>query len=160
MRVILAFARILVIAAPLAAAAQSDDDRRADYYYPSITSTERFARVMTAPPRTERSDRMAFVDALTADQMAAGHAPRFAVFAKGDEAEHLIIIALDDGVFDTLFRARAVMAQLSAPVRATRFFQMQGLDDRATFYDMLRMIGFATLTLSDGKTWTHRVVFG
>lgn len=149
----------LLLAVPTVAPSQEADDRRADYYYPPITSTERFRRVMTAPPRSDRSDRIGFVDALTRGQIAAAYAPRFAVFAKGDEAEHLIVVALADGVFDTLFRARAVMAQLSVPVRATQFFAAQGLDDRATFYDMLRMIGFETLTISDGRTWSHRVAF-
>jgi hypothetical protein len=152
-------ALFLAIFAVAPVLAQEQDDRRADYYYPPVTSEERFERVMAAPPRSDRDDRIAFVDALTRGQLVAAYAPPFAVFAKGDEAEHLIVVALEDGVFGTLFRARAVMAQLSVPVRATEFFQSHGLDDRATFYDMLRMIGFSTLTISDGRDWSHRVVF-
>ena len=129
------------------------------YYYPPITSSESFARTLAEAPPAGREERIAFVTQFTREQLGLGYAPRFALLAKGGEAEELIIVALDDEVFRTLHRARAVMAQLSAPARMTEFFARNRVADVATFYDMLKLMGFRNLTLSDGVAWSHRVAF-
>jgi hypothetical protein len=146
---------ILLLAASPAAA---DQDRQ-DYYYPAPQSSEVFDRTLAPAPEADRGVRIAFVTQVTQQQLAAPSAPRYAVFAKGEEADELIITALDDQVFATLFRARAVMAQLSAPARTTEFFVKNRLSATATFYDMLKVLGFDGLTLTDGRTWSHRVEF-
>lgn len=134
-------------------------DERAGYYYPPITSTEVFERTLAATPDANRAVRIGFVTQVTQQQLQAPSTPRYVMFAKGGEAEEMIIMALDDQVFASLFRARAIMAQLSAPARQTAFFVEKHLDDVATFYDMLKIMGFKTLTLSDGVRWTHQVTF-
>jgi len=149
----LAFA--MLACAAIGAAAQD----REGYYYPPITSTEMFERTLAPTPDASRAVRIGFVTQVTQQQLQAPATPRYVMFAKGAEAEEMIIVALDDHVFATLFRARAIMAQLSAPARQTAFFVEKQLADVATFYDMLKIMGFKTLTLSDGARWTHQVTF-
>ena len=148
---------VTALALGMAAAAGAQD--RAEYYYPPITSSETFDRTLAAAPAAERAVRVAFVTQVTRQQLTAPHPPRYAMFAKGARATELVIVALDDEVFSTLYRARAVMAQLSAPARTTDFFVQQELSDVATFYDMLKIMGFEELILSDGRHWSHRVAF-
>ena len=85
------------------------------------------------------------------------YAPSYALFAKGGEAEKLIIVALSDGPLDTLFRARAVLAELTAFARTMPIFAEYGARDRYTFFDLAKILGFRQITLSDGRTFTHQV---
>ncbi len=155
-------AAVLVLASLLGAPhapGQPADDPREGYYYPPITSEEHFSRVIGKVPEASRAVRVAFVTQITKAQLAAAEAPRFVIFAKGAEAEHMIIIGLDDQVFRTLYRARALLAQLTSNVRGTKFFLETGIADRATWFDLLRILGFRDLVISDGATWSHRVIF-
>ncbi|MEM9198579.1 MAG: hypothetical protein AAGD12_12110 [Pseudomonadota bacterium] len=146
---------ILVAGFAVSAAA---DDRHVGYYFPEITSSEVFDRAL-GPRQATREARIELALSITRAQLDAPDNPRFSMFTKGAAAEKLIIVALDDEVFATLFRARAQMAQLTANIRDTDFFRNAGLAADITFYDLLYMMNFDTLTLSDGATWTHRVTF-
>lgn len=143
----------------LSASFASAEDRYVGYYYPSITSEEVFDRVVRRVPGAGRNVRVDFINVLTTAQLAAPESPRFVFFAKGQDADELILVALDDDVFATLFRARAVMAQLTVNVRRGGFFRAQELQSVATFYDMLQLLQFDTLVISDGKGWSHKVDF-
>jgi hypothetical protein len=79
------------------------------------------------------------------------------MFAKGDEAEKLIIIGLDDAMFATLYRARALLAALSSLARLTPLLRDADLEDTLTFYDLIKLMGFTQITISDGRTMSHRV---
>ena len=152
--------RSLLLAATLAVlATPGNADDRAGYYYPPITSEEVFDRDLGVTPESNRRQRVGFVTHITKAQLAAPESPRFVIFAKGAEAEHMIMVALDDQVFKTLFRARALLAQLTANVRGTDFFFDHGIEDSATWFDLARILGFEDLVISDGETWSHRVVF-
>ena len=151
-----ALALALALAAPAASEAADDEE---GYYYPPVGSEEVFDRALAEAPRASRAVRVGFVTQVTKQQFEQAYPPRFALFAKGSEAHELIVVALDDEVFATLQRARAVMAQLSASARSTQFFVENDLAAVATFYDMLKILGFQTLTISDGRGWSHRVLF-
>lgn len=140
----------------LTAAAQ---ERYEGYYYPEVTSQEQFSRVIRQGPQSSKSVRVEFVTNLTAAQLNAPESPRFVFFAKGADAKHLNIIALDDDIFSTIYRARAVMAQMTSNMRNNDFFRAQGLEHVATFYDLLQIMEFDTLVISDGETWSHEVTF-
>ncbi|HUS52954.1 MAG TPA: hypothetical protein VMY41_02985, partial [Thermohalobaculum sp.] len=101
-------AAILVIGIAGSAFAEGDS-----YYYPPISSEEVFSRDLGAAPPAKRAVRVSFTTEITKAQLAAPETPRFVIFAKGDEAQHMIVVALDDQIFKTLFRARAVLAQLT-----------------------------------------------
>jgi hypothetical protein len=149
----------LLLSAALAAAPVFAADDEEGYYYPPVGSSEVFDRTLADIPAAEPGVRVAFVTQVTRQQFEQAYAPRFAMLVKGAAKDELIIVALDDTIFSTLFRARAVMAQLSASARTTAFFAENDLSGVATFYDMLKLMGFRTLTLSDGARWSHRVEF-
>ncbi len=146
-----------IIAASLGGAAGAAG--RDNYYYPPVNSEEVFARDLAVAPPAGRAVRVGFTTQITKAQLAAPESPRFVIFAKGDEARHMIIIALDDQVFKTLYRARAVLAQLTSNTRATDFFINSNIQDHATWFDLAKLLGFEDLVISDGATWSHRVIF-
>lgn len=134
------------------------EDRRVGYYYPPITSEEVFDRTIARVPDAIPPVRTAFVTEVTKSQLKSPTKPRIAIFAKGGEKQHLIVVALDDEVFSTLFRARAVMAQLTSHARTTPFFKKNGIQFDATWFDLAKILGFEDIVISDGKTWSHKVV--
>ncbi|MEL6478597.1 MAG: hypothetical protein AAFR17_14805 [Pseudomonadota bacterium] len=148
------FAALILLLPGLAAA-----DSRESYYYPPINSDEVFSRRITdRPPPSNRQVRVAFMTEITKAQLAAPETPRFAVFAKGGEAQHMIIVALDDEVFRTIYRARAVLAQLTSNARGTDFFIKNGIAAHATWFDLAKLLGFEDIVISDGNLWTHKIV--
>ena len=127
-------AAILTLCAALVAApafAAADDEE--GYYYPPVGSSEVFDRTLAETPDAGPGVRVEFVTHVTRQQFEQAYAPRFAMVIKGGRKDELIVIALDDEVFATLFRARAVMAMLSASARTTAFFVENGLSEVATF---------------------------
>ncbi len=150
-----------IIAVSLGAASLGGAARAAgkdSYYYPPVTSEEVFARKIAAAPLTDRTVRVGFTTQITKAQLAAPESPRFVIFAKGDQAQHMIIIALDDQVFKTIYRARAVLAQLTSNARGADLF-VNEIEDQATWFDLANLLGFEDLVISDGETWSHRVIF-
>lgn len=151
---ILAMAAVLAATSSMAAA----QDRHAGYYYPQPASEEVYeARVPTLPD-SDRHRRIGFVTGVTAGQTERPYPPITAMFAKGAEAEKLILIGLQDGPMDTLFRARAMLALLTATARTTPVFQDIDPEGRYTFLDLLKLLGFEHITLSDGRDWAHRIL--
>ena len=59
----------------------------------------------------------------------------------------------------TVHRARAILAQLTVSVRKGGFFREEELEYVATFFDLLQMMQFDELVITDGDTWAHRVNF-
>lgn len=158
MRIPMAAALLVAsLLAPASVAAQTDD--RTEYYYPPITSDEVFDRALGAAPPANRDVRITFTTQITKAQLAAPESPRFVIFAKGEQAEHMIIVALDNEIFQTIYRARAVLAQLTANARGTEFFVRSGINTSATWFDLAKLLGFEDLIITDGTTWTHRVRF-
>ena len=139
--------------------AATAEDRYVGYYYPEVTSAEVFDRVVRTSEGASKSVRIDFVNVITTAQLEAPESPRFVFFAKGADAGTLILVALDDEVFSTLYRARAILAQLTVSVRRGGFFREEDLQYVATFYDLLQLMGFDELVISDGQNWSHRVDF-
>jgi hypothetical protein len=152
-------ATALLMAVPLSApgAQEVPDDRHAGYYYPAPQSTETYtARVVTLPD-SDRVRRLGFVTGLTQQLLTLPYQPDYAVYAKGADAEKMIIIALQDDRYDTLYRMRALLAMLTAQSRLSKFFQENTLAEHATFFDLLKMLGFEQLTVSDGDEFAHQI---
>ncbi len=150
--------RALTLVFILFAGFATASERHVGYYYPAVTSTEVFDRVIRRPG-SNRDVRVDFLTQLTQAQLSAPESPRFIFSAKGAGSTDLILVALDDEVFRTLFRARAVMAQMTASIRNSPIFQEQNLQTVATFYDLLQMLEFDKLIITDGHSWTHQVEF-
>ncbi len=150
---------IALFFAVIFAGAVAAQDRYVGYYYPEVTSEESFDRVVRASQGAGKAVRIDFVNLLTSAQLEAPESPRFVFFAKGADADTLILTALDDEVFATLYRARAIMAQLTVAVRQGGFFQQEELQYVATFYDLLQLMQFNDLVITDGRAWAHKVTF-
>jgi hypothetical protein len=150
------FGLLLALVTALPALAQ-EDDRHAGYYYPEPQTSETYTARVTTLPDSDRNRRIAFVTGLTKQMLAGQYEPSYAVFAKGDEAEKLIIVGLVDGPVDTVYRARALLAQLTAVARLTPFFQQNTMAEQATFLDLLKLLGYTQLTVSDGDQFAHQI---
>jgi hypothetical protein len=136
---------------------EDSSERHAGYYYPPITSRERYESRARILKDAGRDRRIGFVTAITRQQFTFGYPPQYTMYAKGDEAEKLIIVALGDQSIATIYQACALLAQLTAVARAREFFAELGVETYFTFFDLARMLGFSRLTISDGKHFTHRV---
>jgi hypothetical protein len=147
----------LVLAMAALPAPAQEDDRHAGYYYPEPQTTETYTARVTVLPDSDRNRRIAFVTGLTKQMLAGQYEPSYAVFAKGDQAEKLIIVALADGPLDTIYRARALLAELTAVARLTPFFQENTIAEQATFLDLLKLLGYTQLTVSDGDQFAHQI---
>ncbi|MEM6933074.1 MAG: hypothetical protein AAF526_05735 [Pseudomonadota bacterium] len=150
---------VLTLLAFLITATQVTAEDKDNYYYPPVNSEETFSRLIAeVPPPSNRAIRIAFMTEITKAQLAAPETPRFAVFAKGSDAQHMIIVALDDEIFKTIFRARAVLAQLTSNARGTDFFIKSGIAAQATWFDLAKLLGFEDIVISDGDLWSHRIL--
>ena len=133
-------------------------DRHEGYYYPEVTSSEVYKARSKVMDDAKRELRIGFIVAQTLGQRDRPYPPRFAIFAKGAEAEKLIIVGLDGESMATLYRARAVLAQLTAVARSSDLFRQHAVEDLFTFLDLAHMVGFKQVTVTDGKAWAHQFV--
>ncbi len=148
---------LLAMAVTAARAEEPSRDRHAGYYYPAPSSREVYRARRGRTPEAGRPLRIGFVTGVSTMMGKRAYAPSYALFAKGGEAEKLIIVALQDGTLDTLFRARAVLADLTAFARTMPIFGEYGARDRYTFFDLAKILGFKQITLSDGRHFAHQV---
>ena len=134
-------------------------DRHAGYYYPKPVTKEHYRPRARKMSGAGRETRIAFVTKITkAMWIKNPYPPQFAMFSKGSQQEKLIIVSLRDGAFNTIFRARALLAQLTAVARTTRLIREQLKPSDLTFLDLLNLMGFERLTISDGKTFSHEII--
>jgi len=133
------------------------EDRHAGYYYPLPTSEEVYEARARMLDEASRSLRIRFVTGVTQQLQTRPFPPTAAMFAKGAEAEKLIIVALEDGRIDTIYRARALFANLTAVSRTTPIFQDYGVEEFFTFFDFAKMLGFAQITITNGRDFAHQV---
>lgn len=133
------------------------EDRHEGFYYPKLTSSEVYKARSFTSPEASRKTRIAFVTGITNEQNKAPYPPQAAIFAKGSDAEKLIIVALEDGRIDTIYRARAIFAQMTAVARLLPVFAQLGVEDFFTFFDLAKMLGFTQITISNGRDFAHQI---
>jgi hypothetical protein len=155
MRMSLVAAAFLLLAVSVSPAAA--EDRHEGYYYPTVGSTEVYEARVPAAPDSDRRRRLGFISGITKQLAERPYPPTYAMFAKGEEAEKLIVIGYD-GQLDTVYRARAMFATLTSLLRLGPLFQGTPIDDQATFFDLAKLLGFEQITVSDGATYAHRVI--
>ena len=149
---------LMGLALAVAMAGGASADSRSGYYYPAITSEEVFQRSFQQTPPADREVRINFITQITKAQIEAPENPRFSIFAKGQRAQHMVIVALDDEIFRTLYRARAQLAQLTSNARSTDFFINNNIQFSATWFDLAKLLGFEDIVISDGVIWSHKIV--
>lgn len=139
------------------ATAGDEADQHAGYYYPKPKTFERYTSSAPTLPDSDKVRREGFVIGLTKQLLGGQYAPYYAIFAKGNQADKLIIVGLVDGQLDTIYRARALLATLTSVARATNFFQQSTHPEEATFFDLMKLLGFRRITLTDGKSFAHQI---
>jgi hypothetical protein len=146
---------VLALAAGQALAA---DDRHADYYYPTPQTTEAYVARAQILPEASRRSRIAFVTHVMNEMIRKNpYPPQYAIFAKGEEAEKMIIVGLGGDAYDTIYRMRALLAMLTAVARTTPLFKEERVEDYFTYLDLCKMLGFKQLTVSDGRKFAHQI---
>ncbi len=133
-------------------------DRHAGYYYPEPATREVYEARSETLPEASRATRIGFVTGIASHISKRPFPPQAAMFAKGAEAEKLIIVALVDGRIDTIYRARAVLANMTAAARLLPAFQDMGVQEWFTFLDLAHMLGFKQITISDGRDFAHQLI--
>ncbi len=134
------------------------DDRHAGYYYPEPASREVYQARSRTLPEADRAARIGFVTGIAKHVSERPYPPQAVMFAKGTEAEKLIIVALVDGRIDTIYRARAVLANMTAAARLLPAFQEMGVQDTFTFLDLAHMLGFKQITITNGRDFAHQLI--
>ncbi len=150
---------VVALAALLGAGAATAQpvDRYEGYYYPKLSSSEVYVSRARALEDSDRTRRLGFVSALTQQMSEQAYAPSYAIFAKGENATRLIIVAYGDGQLNTIYRARALFASLTAMARLTPLFQQLQVEEIFTFFDLCKLLGFTSITVSDGSKFAHRI---
>jgi len=132
-------------------------DRHVGYYYPMPQTEETYVARAAVLAESDRARRLEFVTLLALQQMSAPYPPGLAIFAKGEDAEKLIIVALRDEIFDSVYRMRGVLAMMTASARSSELFRSYKVEDIFTFFDLLKLLGFEKVTLSNGRELSHVV---
>lgn len=140
------------------AIADTPADRHAGYYYPEPDAREIYELRVPLLPDVDRALRVGFVTGLTRQMQENPFPSPFAIFAKGEEAEKLIIVATGPGLYDTLYRMRALLAMLTSSARLSPMFQNSPVPEHLTFFDLVGMLGFEQITVSDGAAWAHQIM--
>lgn len=150
---------MLLAAALLAVAgAARSADRHVGYYYPEPTSREVYESRAAILADASRKRRIVFVTELTNQMMNNPYPPPFVLFAKGAEAQKVIITSLYADGYNTLYRMRGLLALLSARARSTPIFAQYQVEDLFTFLDLLKLLGFELLTVTDGDRFAHQIL--
>ncbi len=137
---------------------QEDESGHEGYYYPKPQTLEHYVSSAITLPESDKIRRQSFVIGMTKQLLDGKYAPSFAIFAKGGQSEKLIIVGMIDGQLNTIYRARALLAQLTAVARSTPFFQQNTQPEEATFFDFMKLLGFHQITITDGRAFAHQVI--
>tara|TARA_B100000676_G_scaffold312019_1_gene384349 strand:+ start:2251 stop:2787 length:537 start_codon:yes stop_codon:yes gene_type:complete len=138
-------------------ATEESNDRHEGYYYPEPQTLEVYVARAQTLPDSDRARRLGFVTLLATQQLQAPYSPGLAIFAKGEEAEKLIMVALKDELFDSIYRMRGVLAMMTASARTSELFRSYNVQDIFTFFDLLKLMGFEKVTLTNGRDLAHVV---
>jgi hypothetical protein len=143
--------------APAAAPKAAGEDRYIGYYYPKPTATETYESSMQTIAGAERAQRVQFVTVVSQGTIQSAYRVPYAVFAKGEKADRLIIVGMQQGELNTIYRMRALLANMTTMSRLSPFFQERTVAEDATFFDLLKLLGFRELTITDGEKTTLQV---
>ena len=138
--------------------AEEEGDHHEGYYYPKPKTIEHYPAEVYMLPGSDRVRRQAFLIGLTKQLVGGQYAPSYAIFAKGQQSEKLIIVGMIDGQLNTLYRVRALLAMFTSVARATPFFQQNTQPDESTFLDLLKLLGFRQVTVTDGRDFAHQII--
>ena len=143
-----------VMSLPLAADAK---DRYIGYYYPAPEKIETYCARVPPLPDMDKRRRVGFVIGIKEGMSNKPYDSAYSVFVKGGDSTKLIIVAKTDGYLETIYRVRALLADLTNSARTTPIFEESGAPENLTFLDLLTLLGFESVTISDGNKFTHQI---
>jgi hypothetical protein len=140
-------------AKPAAAA----EDKYVGYYYPKPNQIEPYKSSMQTISGVDRAQRVQFVTVVSQGTIQSSYRVPYAVFVKGEKADKLIIVGLAPSEFGTIYRMRALLANMTTMSRMSPFFQERTVAEDATFFDLLKLLGYTSVTITDGDKLTQQV---
>ena len=138
-------------------AAQAPRDRHAGYYYPPPISIETYKPRSKILKDSNRSRRIGFVINLIGSMRQLPYPPVFDIFPKGEGAQKLIIVSKRAGRLNTIYRVRGLLATLTSVARTMPIFVNNHVETLFTFLDLLKMLGFIQITVTDGAAFAHQI---
>ncbi len=151
---IIVIASIVMTLAPAAIA----KDNHAGYYYPEPQSHETYLSRQPILPGASKRSRVGFTVGLNAKQLKRSYPPSYHIFAKGGQSEKLIIVAIDENRYNTLYRLCALMAALTASARTSPLFTETNVPEQLNFLDLCKMAGFTQVTITNGRDVAHQII--
>ena len=132
-------------------------DSHAGYYYPEPATSEVYVSPLSPLASTSKRTRVGFTVGLSKQQLSRSFAPHYHIFAKGAQAQKLIIVSTGGDRYNTLYRLRALLAGLTAEARNSPLFSQARNPEEMNFFDLARLVGFTQITVSDGNQLSHRI---
>ena len=139
-------------------AAQDKPDRYVGYYYPKPAAIETYKARAAVLPGANRKRRIAFIVAVVNERLQRPYPPTYSLFPKGGRAHKLIIVGNLPGRLNTIYRVRALLATMTSVARTLPIFRDHSVEDDFTFLDLMKMLGFESVTVSDGESFTHQII--
>jgi hypothetical protein len=133
------------------------EDKYVGYYYPKPATVEIFESTLQTIANVDRAQRIQFVTVMSQGTIQSNYRVPYAVFAKGEKGDRMIVVGLQSGELNTIFRMRALLANMTTQARLSPFFQERTVAEDATFFDLLKLLGFHSITITDGDKLTHQV---
>ena len=146
-----------IVAQKSSAQAGPGEERYVGYYYPKPLTTEVFESKMQTVAGVDRTQRVQFVTVISQGTLQSNYRVPYAVFVKGEKADRLIVVGLRSGELNTIYRIRALLANMTTMSRLSPFFQEHTVAEDATFFDLLKLLGFHDVTVTDGEKFSHQV---
>ncbi len=138
--------------------AQDKADKYVGYYYPRPAAIETYKARAAVLPGANRKRRIAFIVAVVNERLQRPYPPTYSLFPKGGRAHRLIIVSNVAGQLNTIYRVRALLATMTSVARTLPIFRDHSVEDDFTFLDLMKMLGFESVTISDGDSFTHQII--
>ncbi len=138
--------------------APNKPDKYVGYYYPKPAAIEVYKARAAVLPGANRKGRLAFIVHVVNERLQRPYAPTYSLFPKGGRAHKLIIVSNVAGQMNTLSRVRAELATMTSVARSLPIFRENSVEDDFTFLDLMKMLGFESVTVSDGDSFTHQII--
>lgn len=154
-----ALALLVTLGGAAAALAEEPDakEKYEGYYYPEPQQTETYGPRVETLSKAGKAARVGFVTGMAKEAQERPYPPQTVVYEKGADSGVLIVTAVQDGVLDTIYRARAVLAGMTSRARLTPVFQeVKEGREHLTFLDLCKLLGFREVVVTDGRAFAHR----
>ncbi|PHS79528.1 MAG: hypothetical protein COB59_01660 [Rhodospirillaceae bacterium] len=126
------------------------------YAFPPITSSETLSSKSQVATDASEARRINFAIGLSSLIMNRPYPPGVSIFTGGEGAKVLVIVGLEDGKLNTVFRVRAALEILTTFSRQTPLFIELGVSDIFSFLDFAHLLGFESVVVSDGRAFSHK----